>query len=579
MSPGLRRVVLALPLAAALGALAAGVACSRGDASSPDSHATLAVSPASVDVALAATQAFVTAPAIAVTWEVTRTPLAAAPAFPVRFSASGRYLEDQAHQPWRIQADAGWLLACATPANVTSYLDDRKAKGFNALYLMGMVHPGAFSSYCGGRAPNDYNNDPPFTTANDFTTPGTAYWANMDSIIQKAWDRGIAVIFFYDYLGYPGTDQGWWSEVQSQSSSAMTTWGTFLGNRYKGFPNVIWAASGDYGNLSGALLTNVNAAITAIKAAGANQLWAAEFNEPNQIPTLDDSNVSSIVDAGGTRTMNSYYGYGDASKYDVYSTADRAARVSPARPSWMQESTYEGEDNVSQGLVDRVWSTRRARFWSVLAGSIAGDGFGSKGVWTLGGGNATAWMAAWQSPGSVQSGHAFSLFASLPWWDLLPSGTGTGFAGKTLVSSGNGSCSSGDLTCITSAVTADGNWLLAYYPGTDGGTATAAFSVDLGAMSGPSRARWWNPRTGAWTAIATGLAHTGTQAFKTPGSNGGGNDWLLVLDAGANPCGSISATGLYEAPADLPAAGSDCGVRATSVADPNVAGTAHVVIH
>ena len=97
---------------------------------------------------------------------------------------------------------------------------------------------------------------------------------------------------------------------------------------------------------------------------------------------------------------------------------------------------------------------------------------------------------------------------------------------------GGGRCSGADTACVTSGVTGDGRWLLAYYPGTDGGASAATFSIDLTAMSGLSRARWWNPSTGAYTAIASGLPNQGTRSFTTPGANGAGNDWLLVLDPG-----------------------------------------------
>jgi hypothetical protein len=50
-------------------------------------------------------------------------------------------------------------------------------------------------------------------------------------------------------------------------------------------------------------------------------------------------------------------------------------------------------------------------------------------------------------------------------------------------------------------------------------------------MAGPSRARWFNPYSGEYKLIATGLANTGTQAFSPPGDNGSGyRDWVLVLD-------------------------------------------------
>ena len=59
-------------------------------------------------------------------------------------------------------------------------------------------------------------------------------------------------------------------------------------------------------------------------------------------------------------------------------------------------------------------------------------------------------------------------------------------------------------------------------------------SVDMAAMSGPARARWFDPTSGAFRDIATGLANTGVRSFAPPGHNSAGeNDWVLLLDSPA----------------------------------------------
>ena len=65
------------------------------------------------------------------------------PTFPLKVSANGRYLVDHRGRPWRVQADAAWLMSSkATSANVNAYLAKRRAQGFNSFYLMAIVHPG-----------------------------------------------------------------------------------------------------------------------------------------------------------------------------------------------------------------------------------------------------------------------------------------------------------------------------------------------------------------------------------------------------------------------------------------------------
>jgi hypothetical protein len=223
---------------------------------------------------------------------------------------------------------------------------------------------------------------------------------------------------------------------------------------------------------------------------------------------------------------NSFYGYSYSGHGTTYYEADIAYRIASPRPVWPQETTYEGEDNTGGLPSDHIWTTRRTRWWAALAGATAGDGFGSIEVWKWNYSTATSWLG---TPGALAGQYAFSLLSTLPWWDLQPSGTGTGFAGRTLVTAGAGTWGNEDV--VTSALTSDHAVLVAYLPGTNRGTAALSITVDLSALRAPARARWWNPTTGTATLIGT-YGNTGTATFTTPGSNGAGNDWILVLDLG-----------------------------------------------
>jgi uncharacterized protein DUF4038/collagenase-like protein with putative collagen-binding domain len=523
-----------------------------------------AVSPDPATVPVNGTQQFTVSPSAAVTWSVVQTTATAAPAFPLALSSNGRYVVDASGHPWRVQADAAWFIsALATPAQVDTYLATRKAQGFNAFYFMAMVHPGGYTSV--PNAPNNYAGVAPFTTPGNFLTPNEPYWQWIDSVVDKAAAQGMVVMFAYNYLGYPGLQQGWENEVSAMSQADATTWGTWLGNRYKAKTNIIWFALGDQTPASGSTREqNCLATIAAIKATGASQLFMAEPMGGNSNPIMDAPAFASALD------LNSYYGYGPTNHGDCYPQADRAYRgVAPPKPVWVQEGGYEFENNTG-GFTGQSYETRRTRFWSVLAGGTAGDGFGSR--------DAYQWISfpnGLATPGATFSKVAFELFATLPWWDFLPSGTGTGFAGRTLVTAGGGT--NGGLDWVTSAVTSTGSHLLAYIP-TTGGTTARTITIDMTAMKGPAQASWWDPATGARTAIGT-LPNTGAQAFTSPGTNAGGqNDWVLLLDAaGMGPCGSISATGLYTAPAAVPIGGA-CRIRAALQSDPTAVAYASVIV-
>jgi hypothetical protein len=500
-----------------------------------------------------------------VTWgiaESVRGSVAAAAELPLRVAADGRHLVDQRGRPWRIQADAAWLMSAqATPGEVDRYLETRRAQGFNAFYLHAMVHPGGYDA--APNAPANAQGDPPFASPGDFSTAGASpaserYWRWIDSIVDKAAAHQMVVMLAYTYLGFDGGDQGWYREVLEQPSRrALANWGRWLGARYKDKPNIIWLGLGDFTPPHGSEgAARARAIAQGIKAAGATQLFMAEPSSPDEIP-------GQVPGFGRVVELNSFYGYGPDGEGNVYETAERAWDLSPRKPAWMQEGTYEYEDNTGY-FTREPWETRRGRFWSVLGGGTAGDGFGSRDVWQW-----RDFPAALASPGAEYSVYAFDLFASLPWWELRPSGTDPGFAGTTLVTQGRGMW--GDSDYITSALTDDQEWLLAYVPVTRRGA--RRFQVDMTAMAGPVRARWFDPSTGTYLAISDGytFSNEGTRRFTTPGLRGDGtDDWLLVLDASGEPrCGTVAATGVYTAPSSAPN-GVDCQVTATLRSDPAV---------
>ena len=555
---------------AALGVTAGLCSCAGGHGIGRKNES-LAITPQSAVVTAGESTQFSVVGDEDVTWGIAESgpsPKTEAAEFPLEVSADGRHLVDQRGRPWRIQADAAWLMSAeATLDEVDLYLATRRAQGFNAFYLNAMVHPGGYDA--APHAPDNVRGDPPFASPGDFSTAGASpaserYWAWIDSIIDQAAAHDMVVMLAYTYLGSDGGDQGWYREVLDQPSRrALYRWGRWLGNRYRDKSNIIWLGLGDFTPPEGSEgATRVRAIATGIRAAGAPQLLMAEPSPPDGIP-------GQVPGFGPVVDLNSFYGYGPEGEGQVYETADRAWRLSSRKPAWMQEGTYEYEDNTGH-FSGEPWETRRARFWSVLAGGTAGDGFGSQDAWQ--------WRdvpASLSTPGSDYSTYAFDLFASLPWWDLRPSGTAPGFAGRTLITGGEGTW--GDPDYITSALTDDRNWLLAYVPVTHGGART--LRVDMSALAGPVRARWFDPASSTFLAISDGyeLTNEGHRRFTTPGQRGDGtDDWLLVLDSTGKPrCGTVTAAGLYTAPTS-PSAGIDCQVTATLDGDPSVVGRASV---
>jgi hypothetical protein len=111
---------------------------------------------------------------------------------------------------------------------------------------------------------------------------------------------------------------------------------------------------------------------------------------------------------------------------------------------------------------------------------------------------------------------------SISWWNLVPSGLG---GMRTLVTNNAGST---DFNTVSAAAASDGSLIVAYV----GPSHSGSFDIDMGALRSPARARWFDPSSGTYTQIASGLANSGTYTFTPPGNDSGGYaDWVLVIGA------------------------------------------------
>lgn len=512
--------------------------------------AALSISPNPATIAVGGTQQFTVVPSQSVNWAVTQTPLKLAPAYPLRASPSGRYMEDRSGLPFRLHGEAAWAaVANLTGAEQDTYLADRASRGFN------VVLASLFERRFAAKAPNLRDGTPPFTTPGDLSTVNPAYLDFAAAFVDKAASRGIAVLLDVMYLGYggAGSSEGWYDTVASSTTAACQALGTAIGRAFAGRPNVVWVIGGDYTLGGGGLDPTVSSRLRTIRAAiagaGATQPWTAHWGPESTSGSVNDFN--SLID------LNGAYSYADPGGY-----ARSAYTATTVRPAFLFETYYENEHGQSRQAI-------RSFMWRGYLGSIAGSLFGASPVWPFGSAPSFAtsssppydsWQHALAAPGSLDFQRMGMLLDAFPWQLLVPSGLG---GSRTLVTSG-----------VAAAATGDGRLLVAY-------VSSGSVTVDMAAMSDSVRARWYDPTTGA-TREATGgaysVANSGTRTFSTPGSNGSGaGDWVLLLETAGTPsCGSISTSGLYRAPATAPA-GVSCQVTATSKANPSVAASAQVI--
>lgn len=417
---------------------------------------------------------------------IVRTAAASSPppasTFPLSVAPGGRYLQTASGQPFLVHGDTPWSIAVQlTRAQIDTYLDDRQAKGFNAILFNAIEH---FYSD-GSPAYRNAEGNVPFTTMTDFAAPNEAYWGLDDYIYNGALARGIQPFINPGYLGISGGSEGWMSEITAETAGDLQSYGAWLANRY---PLAVWSAGGDYGG-------------TTIER---DKQW-------NIFTGIRSVNPSAIITGHGARTESAYplwNGYTGFNLNNIYTdgteytyAATEYARTGPM-PFVLLEGRYDGEGTAVE--------VRRQPYAAVLSGAC-GHFFGNTPIWRFGsqGVGAAASLGSLTTTGTTQMGYFRALMLAYAWEKLQPK-TDTSLVTTTL---GTGT------SRIIPARASDGSFAMIWTPSVN-------FTVAMSALAPSSvRGRWYDPTTGAYSAASgSPFANTGTQAFTAPGER------VLVLD-------------------------------------------------
>jgi hypothetical protein len=434
-----------------------------------------------------------------------------APAYPLKLAAGQHYLVDQNNRPFLLIGDSPWdLFVTLTTADATTYLEDRRQKGFTSL-LIEMIEI-KFSP----NPPKNAAGDAPFTgtlpgtSTPDFSTPNEAYFAHVDQIITIAAQKGFLLQITPAYLGYQGGSEGWYQQMKANGTTKLAAYGTYIGNRYKSFPNIIWVEGGDTdptvtdsGSSTGAKIdpTYTRAIANAIKAV-----------DPSHLQTVHGNNGDSVLDAWPGETwidVSTIYTYPKVvNNVPVYVKALAEYARTGWKPFYLIESTYEADLYVTTPQI-----ARQQAYEALLNGGM-GENFGNGVIWPFHSG----WQAALNSQGSQDMSRLSGFFSQLSWQTLVPD------TANALLTAGLGT----GLGHVSAALASDGTLGVFYVPAS--GT---ALTVALSKLTGQVTARWFDPTSGAFTAASgSPFPNTGVHVFTPPGNNSAGDaDWLLVLQA------------------------------------------------
>lgn len=494
--------------------------------------------------------------------------------YPITAHASGRYFVLSDGTPFPVLGRTAWFLASLPRVATHDYidfLDDCVSKGFNAVEFHAPGHDTR-----GNNEPRDGNNNLPFNTklgggaytgvgdTADFTTPNSAYWTFVDTLLADCESRGLLVLFFGAYVGFPSSGQGWMVDMAANGGTRMSTYGAFLAARYQHQRNLIWMLGGDQGTFTGGDATAESNYIAGVKSVTKSaEIYSAEWTseQANDVATYGAEN--------NTHPAYSFEGRAD--------TVGRAAyALTPAQPAFLLEEPYDEEGPDGNSVNSNATQPVRRFPWlgwlSTIGGYVAGNGF----VWPFNSG----WETHLNTVGAQDLARLNAFIKSIRWWELVPNGLGSI---GTLVTAGGGTLGSsngGALgTYVAAAANPNGSLLVAYVSPGHSGTVT----IDMTKMAATSDARWFDPTDASYTVIGS-FANTGTHAFTLPTANSAGDhDFVLVLEvppavATGTAAGTSTATGVGRATAA--AVGTAAGVgaasgvgRATAVATGTAAGT------
>jgi hypothetical protein len=420
------------------------------------------------------------------------------PAFPLKVAQGGRYLVDQNGAPFLIAGDSPQaLMVNLSEQDAEMYFANRRSHGFNAVWINLLCRKGT-----GGRVDGStYDGLLPFETPDDFTKPTEAYFTRCDRMIRLAEKQGLLVILdpceTIDHL----------KPMLKNGPKPCREFGRYLGERYKGFDNLLWMHGNDFQTWKDADHDAVVLAVAqGIKDKDPHHLHTVELNYEVS-GSRDDDRWSSVIDVSAAYTY-----------YPTYAEVLKEYNRQPAQPVVMIESDYDFEHDSTPAML------RRQEYWSLLSGA-AGQLYGNAYTWTF----KRGWKEKLDTPGAKQMAHVQALFSPRAWPHLVPdqkhavvtAGYGT-FDDTTTAGNRYGMTSD----YVTAARTPDGALVMAYLP------SLRTVKVKLAQLAGPATARWYDPSRGTYTAIeGSPLRNSGELEFKPPGNNADGDgDWVLVLE-------------------------------------------------
>ena len=426
----------------------------------------------------------------------------------LQVSDNQRFLQHADGTPFFWLGETAWLMPeRLNREEVSYYLDKARDAGYNMSQVQVLNDVPSINVY-GQPSHNKQGN---LLTNTDY-----GYWDHMDYIVRQAEQRGI----------YIGMVCIWGGVVKAGKLSVEQArdYGSFLANRYKDRPNIIWIIGGD---IQGDVKTEVwETLATTIKSIDRNHLMT--YHPRGRYTSAKWWSGAGWIDfhafqSGhrkyGQRMNDKTYPIPDNTEEDNWMYVDSTWSHKPVKPVIDDEPIYEG---IPKGLHDPnedVWQAcdvRRYAYWSVFAGSC-GHTYGHNAImqfykpgYPSAYFNKKVWTEALCDPGFNQMKHLKRLMLTFPYFERVPD--------QSIILD-NG-------TRYDRLIATRGNdYLLVYnYTSRD-------MKIDLRKISGDKKKVWWmDASTGQLTYL--GLYSNKVLTFRPHKSGTGIEDGVLIaIDA------------------------------------------------
>jgi len=442
----------------------------------------------------------------------------------VKPSSDGHHLVHSNGKAFFWLADTDWeMFHRLTLPEAETLIKTRKKQHFNVLQAV------ALAEFDGLRKPNAYGQTP-FEGA-DPSKPNEAYWKTVDDMIDLAAKHGLYVALLPTW-GDKVTQM--WGEgpvvFPADQPEIAYRYATWLAERYKKHPNVLWMLGGDRPPLTDEKRPFSNTANVDYRPVWRAMAKGILEKQPDAFITYHiwggEQSTSQYIHEEPWLHMNTIQsGHGGGHDVTIWKSITRDYQLKPVKPTLDAEPNYEDHPvnpwpkwDPATGYYND-YDVRKQCYRSVFAGGC-GVTYGHHAVWQFWSPRYEKinhadryWTEAIYRPGANQIGYLRQLIESRPMLQRIPD--------QSLIAEGQGNTAA-EYICATRA--ADGSYAFVYLP------VAKQITMETKNLKGDKIAvRWYNPRTGKMGKKKK--VKKAARIMLKPPVSSDISDWVLILDA------------------------------------------------